>query len=71
MYLKLTENGGSRIIEVVECRFSRAPCPNVVYRKAGENEEHADLISDAFVISDEGVTIEKFFLRPRSEGMNK
>jgi len=73
MYLKLTENGGSRVIEVTECYFSRAPGPHVKYKKVGEAEEYAELIGDAFIIDSGGVTIEKFFIHPKRsiEGMNK
>lgn len=66
MILKLLENGGSRLIDdVVDCRFSRAPKPHVVYKQSMNGEARADLFGDCFVLNERGDTIDKFYIDPR------
>lgn len=74
MILKLTENGGFTVIEVTECRFSRAPTPHVEFKRQvvkdcpAPEKEKLDLLGDAFVLNGRGDTVEKFFIVPRKAG---
>jgi len=66
MYLKLPEDdGGYRLIEVSEVAFRRFPEPRVVYVNGTGEEKEVKLISHAFLMNNEGATIESFFVRGR------
>lgn len=71
MILKLTENGGFRLLEATDIHFSRAPEPSVTFKRdPGSAEERITLVGDAFVLDEGGNTLDKFFIQPRQEGRN-
>jgi len=66
MFLKLTEGeGGYRLIEVSEVAFRRFPEPRVIYVNGTGEEKEVKLQDHAFLMNNDGATIESFFLRGR------
>ena len=65
MFLKLTNGAsGFKVIEITACAFRRFPEPAVDYREIGTSEDVTmTLAGNAFLLNNEGNTIESFFLK--------
>lgn len=66
MFLKLMEGeGGFRMIEVSEVAFRRYPEPTVLYKNGTGVEIAVPLCNHAFLVNENGDTIESFYVRGR------
>jgi hypothetical protein len=66
VYLKLMEGGGGfRVISVSEVSFRRLPEPKILYKNGTVEEKEVALSNDAYLLNENGDTIEFFVVRGR------